>query len=228
MFIFKGISTKDIKIIVEEPENLIAKAPLKHEVLNIEGRDDAIYHPLGYTPIEISLTLQLLDPSKIDEVLMWLDGEGELIYKNRKTKARIFSEIQPIRTAGIRIINIAIIRAPFWYSIEDDYSEVREDNENSKIINEGTAPSKPIIKLTKLESDMCEFEVNGIYFKYNFNHDSEVLIDCEKMEASDNGQLRNRHLTIGYEFPVLDPGPNVVKRISGDAKIEFKRKDRWL
>ena len=43
MFTFKGISTKEMRIIVEEPDNLIAKAPIKHEILNIEGRDDAIY-----------------------------------------------------------------------------------------------------------------------------------------------------------------------------------------
>lgn len=543
MFTFKGISTKEMRIIVEEPDNLIAKAPIRHEILNIEGRDDAIYYPLGRSPIEISLTLQLLDPSKVDQVLMWLDGEGELIYKDRKTKARIFSEVQPIRTSGIRLINIDVVRAPYWDIITDDCSkpwganlipngwdsfepfgnvgeetkvplevfeegygknEIRngdfeshldhwisttdtviwedgnvristirgfsfytdietkagrkyyvvvkgksdgianigcsfrinndissntmsfgtetsvkitsgiietiedgnrfviyrnttgdniytlmtihivdlttfygsgkepdlywcrenlnnfyknwkdipekdksvrgwdnmafhmtplasgltrirtwggntdmklehggehipmgvskvftayveafkfvrfwetwvgankddlypgekrlavsiitdnarrfrlmtlnqgdnldliagtptivegdkpptwEADEFPRIVNEGNAVAKPLIKLTKGTSTTCEFEVNGVYFKYHFNQDNEVVIDCEKMEASDKGQLRNRHLTIGYEFPKLDPGPNVVKTISGDAIIEFKRKDRWL
>ena len=225
MFIFKGISTKDMKIIVEEPENLIAKAPLKHEVLNIEGRDDAIYYPLGYAPLEIPLTLQLLDPSQIDRVLEWLNGEGKLIYKNRKTKARIFSEIQPVRTSGIRIININIIRAPFWYALNDDFQELNEEN---VIMNDGTAPSKPIIKIIRESTSKCEFEVNGTYFKYEFEGSDEVTIDCEKMEANDQEQLRNRNLTIGFEFPVLEPGLNIIKKISGDSIIMFSRKDRWL
>lgn len=152
-------------------------------------------------------------------------GENEFIVLNGKglNNAGIFIRIRANNMSD----NLDFI-ASDPVIVEGGTPPTWQADENPRIINEGTIDSQPLIKLIKGTTTTCEYEVNGIYFKYHFNTDDHVIIDCEEMEATYNGMPRNRHLTIGFEFPVLRPGDNVVKQISGDATIEFKRKDRWL
>lgn len=52
MFKFKGISSKDMQVVVEEEEHFIAKASQRYEMTEIEGRDGAIFDELGYSVVE--------------------------------------------------------------------------------------------------------------------------------------------------------------------------------
>lgn len=223
MFVFNGKNSKDFNIVVEEIDNLIKKAAHIHEIVSIEGKDDAEYIPLSYAPVDLTLKLQLLDPNKIDDVFQWLNGIGELEFKDRVTKARIFAELAPVRASIIKIIDVDIIRSPFWYKKHDYYVEA-----TTKIINGGNVYSKPLIKLTKQNSDFIEIKVGGSQFKYNFNNEAYSIIDCDEKIATHNNLSRNRQLEIGYEFPILQPGINEVSILAGDATVEFKRKDVWL
>lgn len=223
MFKFKGKSSREFNIVIEEPENLLKKSLQSYEVISIEGRDDADYIPLGYKSVEVSLKLQLLDPKKLDDVYHWLQGEGLLEYKERVTKARFFSEMDPLRASTIKIIDVSLIRSPFWRP-KYDYFVESFDN----IANLGNVKSKPIIRLSRTNEDVIRIKVNDITFKYDFKGEESALIDCEEMSASFDGLSRNKRLEIGFQFPELYPGRNEVKVIDGDAKIEFKRKDVWL
>lgn len=42
MFKFKGITNKDMQVVIEEEEHFLAKAPQRYEITEIEGKDDAI------------------------------------------------------------------------------------------------------------------------------------------------------------------------------------------
>ena len=224
MFKFKGISSTDMQVVVEEEEHFLAKAAQRYEVTEIEGKDDAIFEELGYSFIERPIYIQCLNPSKLDSILAWLDGEGELEYKGRKTKARFYTELEPKRTAGIKIIDTNFIRAPFWTKAEDDYIVV-----TNNIQNEGNKSSRPIIRLEKADTDSIELTINNIRFKYTFDsNDDYVEIDCEEKNALYDGKNRNRNLEIGFEFPKLLPGNNLLVIHSGDSIIKIKRKDRWL
>lgn len=224
MFKFKGISSTDMQVVVEEEEHFLAKAAQRYEVTEIEGKDDAIFEELGYSFVERPIYIQCLNPNKLDSILAWLDGEGELEYKGRKTKARFYTELEPKRTAGIKIIDTNFIRAPFWTKAEDDYIVV-----TNNIQNEGNKSSRPIIRLEKADTDSIELTINNIRFKYTFDsNDDYVEIDCEEKNAFCDGKNRNRNLEIGFEFPELLPGNNLLVIHSGDSIIKIKRKDRWL
>ena len=222
MFKFKGISSQDMQVVIEEEEHFIARAAQRYEVTEIEGRDGAIFDELGYSYIERPITVQCLNTNKIDDILAWLNGEGEFEYKGRVTNARFYSQLEPQRTACIRIIDTMFIRDPFWYKAEDNYEEVSEEIENI-----GNVESRPIIKLTKTSSDSVDITINGIRFVYNFS-DNFVEIDCEEKTVECNGLNRNRQLEIGYEFPKLSVGKNLISINSGGCQIEIRRKDRWL
>lgn len=224
MFKFKGISSTDMQVIVEEEEHFLAKAAQRYEVTEIEGKDDAIFDELGYSFVERPVYMQCLNPKRIDEILAWLDGEGELEYKGRKTKARFYTELEPKRTAGIKIIDANFIRAPFWVKADDNYIGV-----TNSIQNVGNKPSRPVIKIEKGTSNSIELTLGGVRFKYTFSeNDTYVEIDCEEKTVIYEGLNRNRNLEIGYEFPKLEVGDNSMVIHSGSATVKIKRKDRWL
>ena len=137
MFKFKGISSKDMQVVIEEEEHFIARAARRYETTEIEGRDGAIFEELGYSYVERPIYVQCLNVNKIDNILAWLDGEGEFEYKGRKTTARFYSELEPQREGYIRIIDTTFIRDPFWTKLDDEYIEVkgRKDKTTEKSSN---------------------------------------------------------------------------------------------
>lgn len=102
------------------------------------------------------------------------------------------------------------------------------EDTDEKIENQGNIYSKPIIRLEKTVFKEVEIAINGIRFKYNFEEDDYVEIDCEEMTVQYEGLDRNRRLVIDFEFPKLKEGNNDIVMYSGDCIIKCKRKDRWL
>ncbi len=126
MFKFKGISSNDMQVVVEEEEHFIAKAAQRYETTEIEGRDGALFDTSGYSYVERPIFVQCLNINKIDDILAWLNGEGEFEYKGRKTIARFYSELEPKRSACIRIIDATFIRDPFWNKANDEFEIVKD------------------------------------------------------------------------------------------------------
>lgn len=223
MFKFKGISSKDMQVVIEEEEHFITRAQQRYEVIEIEGKDGALFDELGYSYVERPIYVQCLNIDKIDDILSWLNGSGEFEYKDRVTTARFYSELEPQRNACIRIIDTTFIREPFWYKSQDNYIKIEDI-----VKNEGNIESRPIIKLEKTTSNEVDITINGIRFKYNFGQDTYVEIDCEEKTIKYEGFNRNRQMKITYDFPKLKIGNNTVTINSGTCNIKAKRKDRWL
>lgn len=223
MFKFKGISSEDMQVVIEEEEHFIAKAAQRYEVTEIEGRDGAIFDKLGYSYVERPIYIQCLNINKIDDILAWLSGEGEFEYKGRKTTARFYEQLEPQRNACIRTIDTTFIRDPFWYKADDKYEVV-----SNNVQNIGNIESRPMIRLQKKNNNKADITINGIRFLYDFNNEAYVEIDCETKTVSYEKLNRFRRIEIGYEFPKLKVGNNIVTINSGDCIIKFKRKDRWL
>lgn len=223
MFKFKGISSEDMQVVIEEEEHFIARASQRYETIEVEGRDGAIFETSGYSCVERPILIQCLNINKIDDILAWLDGEGEFEYKGRKTIARFYSQLEPQRSSCIRIIDTIFIRDPFWNKVEDNYTEVKDN-----IINEGNIESRPILKLEKTTSNEVDITVNNIRFIYNFAQDTYVEIDCKEKSVEYENLNRNRQIKIGYDFPKLNVGNNIITINSGNCRIKAKRKDRWL
>lgn len=126
MFKFKGISSNDMQVVIEEEEHFIARASQRYEITEIEGKDGAIFDELGYSIVERPIYVQCLNINKIDDILAWLNGEGEFEYKGRKTTARFYSQLEPQRSSCIRIIDTTFIRDPFWNKANEDYQLVKD------------------------------------------------------------------------------------------------------
>lgn len=223
MFKFKGISNVDMKVVVEEEEHFLAKAQQRVESTFVDGRDGEIINFYNYLNVERPIKVQILDNNKLDDIFAWLDGQGVLEYKDRITTAYFTQAIEPIRTSGIKIADFMFTRSPFWYKKIDNYAVIE-----NLVINEGNIYSKPIIKLEKGTTNEIDVTIADIRFKYNFNDEEYVEIDCEDMNAYFDGLLRNKQLEIGFDFPILKVGTNNIVINTGDPIIKIKRKDRWL
>lgn len=223
MFIFNNISSTDMEVIIEEEEHFLGKASQRYVRSEIEGRNGALFEEQGYTVIERPMKIQILNLDKLDKILGWLNGVGILEYKGRITKARFYNEIEPIRTANIKIADVTFIRDPFWNKKRDDFIEV-----TNIILNEGNIYAEPIIKLKRNKLDKIDITINDVRFIYNFNNEEYVDIDCEEQIVEYEKNNRNRQIEIGYKFPTIKPGENKIIVHSGDARIFIKRKDRWL
>ena len=168
MFKFKGISSEDMQVIIEEEEHFIARAAQKYEITEVEGKDGAIFDELGYSYVERPIYVQCLNINKIDDILAWLNGEGEFEYKGRKTIARFYSQLEPIRQACIRIIDTTFIRNPFWYKADDEFEIVKAANtykevegSNIQITDADAQEARLDIVSGKSEQDTTVF--NGQY-----------------------------------------------------------------
>jgi len=213
-----------MKVIVEEETEFLAKAPLRYDTTEIDGKDGLLYEELGYENIDRPITIQILDNSKLDDILGWLNGYGDFEYNNRITKARFYDEIEPERKATIKIAKFNFIRDPFWYKATDNYTTI-----TTTVKNDGNISSRPIIRLEKGEDESIDITIGEVRFTYTFpTGDTYVEIDCEEMEATYENLLRNRQLAIGYNFPLLPVGESTVTIHSGDATVKVKKKDRWL
>lgn len=223
MFVFNGISSEDMEVIVEEEEHFLGKSSQRYNKIDIEGKNGAFFEEQGYTTIERQMKLQILNTNKLDMILSWLDGVGILEYKGRITKARFYNEVNPTRISNIKIADISFIRDPFWTKKRDEFIIVKDI-----IINEGNIYSEPIIRLEKNKLDNVDVTINDVRFLYKFNNENYVEIDCENLTVEYEKINRNRQIEIDYKFPTILPGENKVILHTGDATIKVKRKDRWL
>ena len=224
MFKFKGKSSTEMGVVIEEEQLFLAKASQKYETIDINGRDGSIFNELGYSNVEIPMNVQILNPRKLDAIFEWLNGSGEFEYNGRITKAYFYNDISPQRMVTIQNAEITFIRSPFWKKKDAVFETI-----TNKVVNDGNVPSNPIIRLEKGTSNNVDITVANIRFQYTFNTDeSYVEIDCQECFASYNNLNRNRNLKIGFAFPKIYPGQNLVTIHSGDPIIKIKDKDRWL
>lgn len=223
MFKFKGKSSKEMGVVIEEEQLFLAKAGQKYEEIDINGRNGSIFNELGYSNVEIPMNIQILNSAKLDDIFEWLNGPGEFEYNGRITTAYFYNEISPQRMVSIKNAEITFKRSPFWKLKESEFQIV-----NNSVNNEGNIFSKPIIRLEKGKNDTVDITIADIRFQYNFSNETYVEIDCNECIATYNNLNRNRNLIIGFEFPKLLPGKNTIIIHSGDPVIKIKDKDRWL
>lgn len=225
MFKFKGISSDEMKIIVEEEDKLIGKTSHKYESIEKYGSYGNNYIESGLNDKEINLKIYILDNNKLDDIFNWLDGEGTLEFKGRVTKARFYSDLSPERSSAIKIADITLIRGPLWYKADDDFIKI----ENNVINNIGNFKSSPLVKLVKKTSSTVTIKINDIIFSYNFPENEDYMIlNTINGNAYYEDLLRNECIEIGFDYPEINPGKNNVSLISGDCEIFIKNKDCWL
>ncbi len=205
MFKFKGISSNDMQVVVEEEEHFVAKAAQRYEATEIEGKDGALFDTSGYSYVERPILVQCLNINKIDDILAWLNGEGEFEYKGRKTIARFYSELDPKRSACIRIIDTTFIRDPFWNKANDEF-EIVKDRKDKQVSGE-------YIQLNDSSNMPYEdFKINGKSEQETREEIPMQETDEEKILTVRDVNVINRLQISGNSWQKInDQGKNLLK-----------------
>ena len=225
--VFKGVKSTDIDglLICELPP--ISKPAMRVEETVINGKDGSIYEDLGYSAYEKTVTIGLHGKYDIDRVIKYFSGEGEVVFSNEPDKAydaKIFSKIDYTRLLRYRQATISFTVQPYKHKRFETITEVK--NQPAEVFNEGSEPSRPI--MTIKGSGMIILSLNYEWIcTYKFpDGENEVIIDSEKEEAHLNGTLKNRNMN--GEFPILQPGTNIIEGIGDVESISVLPRSRWL
>lgn len=219
MFYIDGVSNIALGVIAEE-EDFEQRAPLLYDSYSIDGKDGNIFVEKNYGNVSSSLSLQLVNLKKLDEVYQMFTGKRTVTFKGKKAMFYFYDQLETSRFGTIKVIKAPYIRDPFWY-LETD-SEYQVDN---NIYNGGNVYSRPLIKL--IGTGTVDISINDVRFQYTFDSDGYVYIDCDEMiEYTDKGS-KSKNIRIGFEYPMLNPGNNTLKIHSGKCDVYVQRKDRW-
>jgi phage-related protein len=211
----------------------ITRAPMRYELVEVNGRDGVEYNSLGYGNYIKELNIGIKKEADIDKILAWLSGKGRLTISNEPDKyyevfmlsESVYSKLISFRKAIIpctcKPFKKAVKNTPVKLSIE-------EAKVNSTVINAGSYIAEPTIDVT-VNGDF-EIYINGNKFcDILLNEESIITIDSENMECYKNGVKYNRSMK--GEFPVFEPGENslMIESLAGAVtKCEVVVNPRWL
>lgn len=226
-FMFKGINSKEFSGLVVNTLPPITKAPKRVETQQIDGVDGEIITELGYSAYDKDITITLMKLKDLDEIMAWLNGEGELVTSlepDKVYKARVIDGIDYERVYSMKSATITFRVQPFKYELDENPVTLTESGKS--VTNNGLETSKP--RMTIIGSGTIELIVNGNkFFSYNFpESETEVVIDSEKQDAYLGTILKNRNMT--GEFPILQSGDNTITWDGAVTSIVIEPKSRWL
>lgn len=217
---FNDTSFKDMGLVIEEIEPIFTRASINTNEISIDGHESE-YEELNYQNVSCDLHLSVLNPSNMDAINAWLQGTGYLKYNNRVRKARVYDSFEYERIqAFYKATSVTFLMAPFWKQV-DEYLQVTES-----VTNSGTVRSKPIIKLVGTGS--VDLTIGDIRFTYNFDEDGSVEIDCDGQTEAWAGLSKSSQIELGYDYPGLDPGVNLITIHSGTCEIYVKNRSWFL
>ena len=220
---FKDIVSQELGV---EIENMppISKAPIKYDIIEIPGKNkvDVVKH--GYRPYYKPVQLGISNFDKLDEIIEWLSGEGELIFSNESDKyynAMILDQVDYESALIFRRTTVAFFVQPFKYAI---YNEPVVSLSNMvSIVNDGNIFSEP--KITVYGSGTLTIKINQQNVCTLSNVSDFITVDSAKIETYKETVLKNRSKS--GEFPILNPGINDIEVIGQCTKIEVVKNTRW-
>lgn len=224
-FTFKGINSSTMGVLMSD-EWLDSIPGHIYDQIDIPGRDGAIYSETALKDITMDIPCVLRNSARKEALKAWLNGTGLLVINGREKLVHIYDQIDFSRI-GFRSekFSIPLIMEPYWHAAgSDTYETYTVTSGKITVMNEGNTWAAPRFKITP-SSATVSLSWDDAYFtiiKENLSGDS-IVIDCESKTESDPGAVTG----IGYTYPTLPPGETVIS-VSGSAKIEICRKDRWI
>lgn len=232
-FRFKGRDSRDFGILLSSaPQRTRAERRVEH--ITIPGRNgDLTQDEETYEPYTISMECSTRGSDRLDEIVTWLNGAGELVLftePNRKMQASIYNKISIADV--IYLYNAFLLRfraQPFKYSTNPINERLEYDGKDSGedhiIHNKGTVYSEPTI--TVYGSGDVQLAINDAEMLLK-NIDGHITIDSEMMEVYKDGENANSKFSSSDGFPKFRVGENVFRIAGTVEKIVIDPKWRWL
>ena len=226
-FQFKGKNSKDFGILISSvPQQTRPERRVEH--ITIPGRHGDLTEDEGtYEPYTISMECSTRGSDKLDEIVAWLNGAGELILSTEPDKAYRASIYNKISIADvIYLYNSFLLQfrvQPFKYSV-NAFGDGLELTKATTVFNSGTYASQPII--TVYGSGDMELVINDTVFPL-YGVEESITIDSEMMEVFKGTKNQNSKYG-GEDFPKLEVGENIVSWTGNVEKVVIEPRWRWL
>ena len=226
-FKFKGKDSRDFGVLIYgAPQR--TKPERRVERITIPGRNGELTQDEDtYEPYTISMQCSTRGSERLDEIVTWLNGTGELILAtdpDKVYKASIYNKIAI--SDVIYLYNSFLVQFrvhPFKYSVKA-FGDTKELTTPTKIKSRGTVYSEPII--TVYGSGDITLTINEKNFPL-YGVDGSITIDSEMMEVFKGNTNQNSKYG-AVEFPRLEVGENEISWTGNVEKVEIHPKWRWL
>lgn len=216
-FVFNGIHSDDMKIIVEKLPPIV-KPPKRYNKIEIDGSNRTIIEELGYQAYE-KLILFGLREDNLDMVYDWLQGSGRLTTSDEPDKyydAAILDQIDYERALRFRKAKATFLVQPYKHALFE------EPTESLTVVNKGNVYSLP--KMTIYANSSVGVYVNGVK-ACSLVISDYLTIDSETQECYRGTELKNR-MMIG-DFPRLRPGINTISFTGTVTNCITEVRSRW-
>ena len=235
--IYNGINLEQFFKVLKINKSVLP--PIENTLREIPGKPGAIVARTKIRPIQISVEVEIKGPSKegLNTIIREL---ARILYTEDTRQLRLPNELDKYymaklegNTALEEILNYG--RTVLYFICPDPVAygklvRVSLDN-NTKIYNNGTYPSKGIIKI-EITEETDHLEVillntgEFLYIDDNFNTGDIVVIDLEKEYITKNGHSAMPNLYLESDFFEIPVGEFEIQISSGNAVLEFR--ERWL
>lgn len=216
-FIFKGLNSSWLDIIVSEFP-AIQKPQKRTEYIEVPGRDGFMtFDDESHAPLEKSITIVLKDASAVNEVKDWLHGEGDLILSSEPDvfyKARIDTQIDFQRLGMHKRATITFKAQPHGY-IPEGLDPIIIATPTT-IYNLGTAPSRPVIKVTGTGNITLTIGTKNVILTAVSGY---VTINSEIMDSYKDLTPKNNYMQ--GEWPILEVGANAISWTGTVTSVEI-------
>jgi len=226
-FKFKGKDSRDFGILISSvPQKTRPERRVEH--ITIPGRNGTLTQDEEtYETYTISLQCGTRGSDRLDEIVAWLNGAGELILSTEPDKVYKASIYNKISIADvIYLYNSFLLQFrvhPFKYSV-NAYGDLLELTVPTKIRNSGTIYSQPLI--TIYGSGDISFTLNNMEIPL-YGVEESISIDSEMMEVFKNKENQNSKYG-GTDFPRFEVGENTISWSGNVTKVVIEPRWRWL
>ena len=226
-FIFKGRNSDDMGIKIEEMPHIM-KPKRRMEEVTIPGCHGTLFEDEGvYEDYELPFVCGMRGKERIEAVVEWLDGSGDLIVStqpNRVYHATIQNAI-PISDV-VYLYNSFMIR----FRVQPRKRSVNAENDKLTLTKGQTFWGKGQIlanpTMTVYGEGDITLLINGVEYVLQGVADF-ITVNSEIAEVYKNKENQNNCLK-GTDFPAFQTGENRISWTGNVEKIEIEPNWRWL
>ena len=232
-FIFRGIDSRDIGVVVEDMFD-VHRPKRNAQTIQVPGRDGRLTQDDGtYDTYTISGKVNCFG-APLSDVYAWLSGSGDLILGDEPTRSIRASATAQIKNTRFRCdgcydsLQVSFDCQPFRYHVEqtEGANDIPLTSSPATVSNPGTYKSAP--RLT-IEGTGDAVLTIGTQILEVTDLAGGVIVDAELCECFDLTEtaLRNDRVTLMDDrFPVLPPGANIISW-TGDGVTKVTVAPRW-
>ena len=228
-FVFKNIDSRDVKGIIVSELPPITKPKMRVRIDTIDGKDGSETVNLGFEAYTKILKIGLSKGYDIDNIIAWLQGEGNIQFSNEPEKyyrVKIFDQIDYEKLLRFRTAEVKLYTQPFKYSATERLKTLSVSGlTTAEVRNAGNYFSKPQVTFTG--TGTVNISVNGVQkCVLDLGTGDSITLDADKQEAYTGAVLKNRKMD--GNFITLDVGKNTITWTGNLSKIEILHYSRWL